>query len=148
VVAALASAGVEAEASADVRRATWEKFAFLAANSAVTAVTRRTIGELRGVPAIRRLLADAMTEIVALARAEGVALADEFVADRMRFIDALPASGRASMAHDLLRGRRLELEWLSGAVVRRAERAGLAAPVHRTLYAALSPYADGAPDGA
>jgi 2-dehydropantoate 2-reductase len=43
----------------------------------------------------------------------------------------------ASMAQDLLRGRRLELPWLSGAVVRRAEKHGLAVPAHRAIYAAL-----------
>ena len=42
-----------------------------------------------------------------------------------------------SMAHDLLRGKPLELEWLSGAVVRRAEKFALPTPVHRAVYAAL-----------
>jgi hypothetical protein len=130
------ASGIDATASADIRRDTWEKFAFLAANSAVTAVTRETIGTLRAHPATRALLRDAMQEAVALARAEGIAIADEFVDERMRFIDTLPASGRASMAQDLLLGARLELDWLSGTVVRRAERLGLQVPVHRTLYAA------------
>ena len=64
---------------------------------------------------------------------------------RLRFVDTLPAGGRPSMAQDLLRGTRLELDWLSGAVVRRGERAGLPTPVHRTLYAALAPFSEGAP---
>ncbi len=51
------------------------------------------------------------------------------------------------MAQDLLRGGRLELDWLSGAVVRRTERLGLATPVHRALYAALVLYKDGPPTG-
>jgi 2-dehydropantoate 2-reductase len=144
-VAAFASGGIVAEASQDIRRATWEKFAFLATNSAVTAVTRQTIGAVRSHPATRELVRDAMLEVVDLARREGVAIADDFVDDRMRFVDSLPAAGRASMAQDLLRGNRLELEWLSGAVVRRAERLGMATPVHRALHAALVLYANGAP---
>ncbi|TMA44607.1 MAG: 2-dehydropantoate 2-reductase, partial [Deltaproteobacteria bacterium] len=48
-----------------------------------------------------------------------------------------PAGMVASMAQDVLRGRRLELPWLSGAVVRRAERHGLAVPAHRAIYAGL-----------
>lgn len=148
VVAAFADGGIDAAASTDVRRATWEKFAFLAANSAVTAVTRATIGAVRSHPATRSLLRDAMQEVVDLARREGVALADDFVAERLRFVDTLPANGRASMAQDLLRGGRLELDWLSGAVVRRAERLGVSTPVHRALYAALVLYAGGAPSAA
>ena len=137
IVAALTRGGIDATASPDIRRDTWEKFAFLATNSAVTAVTRETIGALREHPVTRALLRDAMQEVVALARAEGIPIADDFVDERMLFIDTLPASGRASMAQDLLRGARLELDWLSGTVVRRAERLGVPVPVHRTLYAAL-----------
>ncbi len=147
VVAAFVASGIEAEASADIRRATWEKFAFLAANSAVTAVTRQSVGAVRTHPATRALLADAMHEVAALAQAEGVAVAADFVEERLRFVDTLPDGGRASMAQDLLRGGRLELDWLSGAVVRRAERLGLATPVHRALYAALVLYKDGPPTG-
>jgi 2-dehydropantoate 2-reductase len=47
------------------------------------------------------------------------------------------------MAKDLLRGLPLELEWLSGAVVRRGKRAGVPTPVNRTLFAALIPFAQG-----
>lgn len=143
VVELLASAGIDAVASADIRRATWEKFVFLASVSGLTAVTRATVGEVRANPATRALLRDAMLEIAALARAEGIAIDDAFVEDRMRFVDALPAEGRSSMAQDLLRGAPLELEWLSGAVVRRGGLVGVATPVHRGLYAALALHAQG-----
>jgi len=43
----------------------------------------------------------------------------------------------SSMAQDLLRGRRLELDWLSGAVVRRGQARGVPVPAHRAIYAAL-----------
>jgi 2-dehydropantoate 2-reductase len=144
VASALAAAGIDAEACNDIRRATWEKLVFLASTSAVTAATRGTIGEVRANPATRALLRDAMLEVVVLARAEGVAIKDDFVAGRLDFFDGLPAEGRASMAHDLARGSRLELDWLSGAVVRRAAQLGVDVPVHRTLYAALALDAQGA----
>jgi 2-dehydropantoate 2-reductase len=143
VVEVLASAGIDAAASGDIRRATWEKFVFLASVSGLTAVTRATVGEVRTHPATRALLRDAMLEIAALARAEGVAIEDAFVEERMRFVDTLPAEGRSSMAQDLLRGDPLELDWLSGAVVRRGGRMGVATPVHRGLYAALAIHAQG-----
>lgn len=143
IVDALVAAGIDAEASADIRRVTWEKFAFLSANSAVTTVTRQTVDAIRQHPTTRALLAAAIHEVVALARAEGVQMADDFVDERLRFVDTLPEGGRTSMAQDLLRGGRLELDWLSGTVVRRAERLGLETPVHRTLYAALVLLKDG-----
>lgn len=148
IAAAFAEAGTDASASPDIRREIWQKFAFLSSSSAVTAVTRLPMGAVRTNPATRAMLRDAIAEVVLVARAEGVAIGDDFVDAQLRFVDSLPSSGRASMANDLLRGGRLELEWLSGAVVRRGERAGVPTPVHRTLYAALAPYANGAPEGA
>ena len=139
----LAASGIDAVAVPDIRRATWEKFVFLASVAGLTAVTRATVGEVRAHPATRALLRDAMLEIAALARAEGIALDEGFVEDRMRFVDALPADGRSSMAQDLLRGAPLELEWLSGAVVRRGEKAGVPTPVHRAIHAALALHAGG-----
>jgi len=145
IVAAFSDAGVNAAASRDIRRVTWEKFSFLAASAAVTSVTRLTMGEVRSHPATRALLREALAGTAGVARAEGIAMADGFVDEQMRFVDTLPPAGRASMANDLLHGGRLELDWLSGAVVRRGEAAGVQTPVHRILYAALAPYANGAP---
>ncbi len=137
------SAGLDTEVTTEIRRAIWEKFIFLAAHSATTAATRQPIGKVRTHPATRAMLEDALREGVALAGAEGVVLPSDFVQGRMAFIDGLAAESRASMAQDLARGNRLELDWLSGAIVRRAERHGLPVPVHRTLYAALVLYAEG-----
>jgi 2-dehydropantoate 2-reductase len=141
--AAMRAAGFDAEVTADIRRASWGKFVFLAAHSATTAATRQPIGRVREHPATRELLLDAMREGMALAAAEGVGLGDDFLQQRMAFADSMAPESRASMAHDLLRGNRLELDWLSGTIVRRAKAHGLATPVHRTLYAVLALFADG-----
>jgi 2-dehydropantoate 2-reductase len=143
--AAFRSAGIDTEVTPDIRRAIWEKFIFLAAHSATTAATRQPIGRVRAHPASRAMLEDALREGMALAAAEGIALGDDFLRNRFAFIDAMAPESRASMAQDLARGNRLELDWLSGAILRRAERHGLATPVHRTLYAALALYAGGSP---
>jgi len=136
-VEAFRSAGVETVASDDIRRVTWEKFVFLTALSGMTALTRKSIGEVRAHPATRAMLLDALRETVAVARAEGARVDDAFAQKQLEMVDTLPAGMVASMAQDVLRGRRLELPWLSGAVVRRAERHGLAVPAHRAIYAGL-----------
>ena len=58
-------------------------------------------------------------------------------------LDGLPAQMKSSMQGDLELGGRLEVEWLSGAVVRMAAEAGVEAPVHRSIYAALKRFAGG-----
>jgi len=134
---AFRSGGVETVVSDDIRRVTWEKFVFLSALSGLTALTRKPIGDVRANPATRSLLLEALREAVAVARAEGAGLDDAFAQKQLEIIDSLPAGMLSSMAQDLLRGRRLELPWLSGAVVRRAEKHGLRVPAHQAIHAAL-----------
>ena len=59
-------------------------------------------------------------------------------------IDNNPPNGKSSQLVDLERGRRLELEGLSGAVIRLGRQTGIATPVHCTVYAALKPFVNGA----
>ena len=50
----------------------------------------------------------------------------------------------ASMAHDLIRGNRIELPWLSGKVVALGRELGVPTPVHEVLYRVLKLHVDGA----
>ena len=144
LLAACKGAGIEAELSADIRRALWEKFAFLAAFSGLTSVARQPMGILRGDPDLRATLETAIREAWAVGRAKGVALADDFVAQQMKFADGLPAEMKSSMLNDLVAGNRLEAPWLCGAAARMGAAAGVATPVNTTLFAALKPYCEGA----
>jgi len=144
LLAACNGAGIDAELVADIRRAVWEKFVFLAAISGLTSVARQPIGILRADSDLRAALETAMREAWAVGRAQGVALADDLVAQLMKFTDGLPAEMKSSMLNDLVAGNRLEAPWLCGAVARMAAAAVVAAPVNSTLYATLKPYCDGA----
>lgn len=141
--AACKAAGINIEHSEDIDRARWEKFVFLVGLSGATTLSRRPVGACREDPELRATLEAAMTETWRLGRARGVALAEDFVAERMRFVDGLHPDMRTSMQHDLEQGRRLEAPWLCGAVARMSAERGLEAPVNRTIYAALKPYLDG-----
>lgn len=143
IAAALQGAKIETVVSDHIRRVTWEKFVFLTALSGLTALTRKPVGAVRAHPATRALLLEALRETAAVARAEGVALDPGVPEQQLKMMDGLAEGMLASMAQDLLRGRRLELEWLSGAVVRRGGARGVATPVHRAIYAALVLHAGG-----
>jgi 2-dehydropantoate 2-reductase len=142
-VDACTSAGIEAEVAADVRRAIWDKFVFLAALSGVTALSRQCVGEVRSDPDLRATFEAAMREGLALAGARNVTLGDDFLAKQMRTIDGLPAEMRSSMQNDLLAGRRLEAPWLCGRIASSSAEENLAAPVNATIYAGLKPYVNG-----
>ena len=142
-LAACKEARINAEVPDDVVRAIWEKFVFLVAVSSATAVSRAPLGVVRADPDLRRLFEGALRETWALARKRGVALADDLVEDRMKYLDTMPHEMKASMAHDLEAGGRLEAPWLCGAVARMSAELGLDAPVNGTVYAALKPYLNG-----
>jgi len=140
---ALVAAGIDAVATRGIREELWRKFVLLAANSGLTAATRSDVGTIRSTPELRQLLAEAVAEGIAVARAEKVALPADTKEQVLAFMEALPAEMRSSMQEDLERGKPLELAWLSGAVQRIGARHGIATPVHRFIHAILLPHADG-----
>jgi len=141
--AACAHAGIDCEASSDIRRAIWEKFVFIVGLSAVTSIFRRSIGPIRAHARSRGLLLEIMREVVAVGRASGVALDPSFAEQRLAFVDTLPEGMTTSMYADLQRGSRLELPWLSGKVASLGEQLGVPTPANQFVTDALSLDADG-----
>ncbi len=131
--------GVQVVVPENIRAAMWAKLTFIAAFSAVGAVTRAPAGVIRRLPETRRLLIQAMREIVSVAQALGVPLPDEAADQALAFTDGLEPHVTASMQRDILAGRSSELEAQTGAVVRLGRRAGVPTPVNEFLYAALLP---------
>jgi 2-dehydropantoate 2-reductase len=146
--AACKAAGFDCEVASDIRVALWKKYVFLAAMAGCTSLTRSPVAVIRSDPDIRSTMEAAMREIVAVARAKGVQLGDDFVGKQLAFLDTLPDAMRSSMLNDLNAGNRLEAPWLSGGVARMAREAGVDAPVNATIYAALKPFINGGPKAA
>jgi len=105
----------------------------------VGAASRAPVGVIRTVPETRDLLLRAMAEIVAVARARGVALGDDAIRTARAWVEGAPAVATASMQRDLGAGRPSELRDQTGAVVRLGRAAGVPVPVHEALFAALLP---------
>jgi 2-dehydropantoate 2-reductase len=143
---ALSAAGVEVAISERIERELWQKFVLLAPWSGVSAVTRGSFAVVRGNDATRAMLSDAVREAVAVAAAKGVGLPADCAERTIRFLlHQAPTETKASQTHDLEAGRRLELPWLSGAVVRMGQELGVPTPTHRFVCAALAPYVGGRP---
>lgn len=139
-LAACREAGIDAEVSDDIEREIWQKYVFLVGLSAATASTRLTLGPILAHPGSRAFLHGVMREVVDVARARGVALADDYADQQLAACEKLPADMTSSMYHDLVSGHRLELPWLSGHVVAAARDAGIDAPRNRAVAEILSPF--------
>jgi 2-dehydropantoate 2-reductase len=137
-VEAAKAANIPIMLSDNIERDRWHKFIFLSGTSGVTAVTRNTMGPILADPDTRALFRNIMLETYAVGRAKGAAIDDGYVDERMAFADKnVPATMKASMANDLDRGNRLELDWLAGQVCRLGEQLKVPTPVNDTIYAAL-----------
>lgn len=144
--AAINEAGSNAPAVDDIQKALWMKFILFAAVSGITAAARCTIADVRAHPGLSELFRGVVAETAALARARNVNVPEDVEAMTWQTAEQLPAPMRASTAIDLEKGRPLEVEWISGAVVRLSEAAGMEAPLSRTLCAILAPHIGGRAD--
>jgi len=137
-VAAGKAAKIDLELSADIARERWQKFIFLTAMSGSTATFRSTIGPIAADPELRDFFRQLMEEAYAVGRAKGVALDHAFIDERMAQIEGKIEPGmKASMAHDLERGNRLELDWLSGKVAALGRELGVPTPASDTVCKVL-----------
>lgn len=132
-------AGVKTEIPADIHRSMWTKFVFITPMSGVGAITRVPLGVWRAIPESRRLAQIAVEEVVAVASARGIQLADDVVSRTMERYDHLPPDSTASLQRDVTEGKSSELEAQIGAVVRLGREAGVPTPVHEFIYSALLP---------
>jgi 2-dehydropantoate 2-reductase len=135
--------GIDAEISTDIRRAIWEKFVFLVGLSGVTTSTHSMLGQILHNSNTRAFLLDVMREVVAVGRAHGVSLPDNFAETRLTFCDSLPPDMDSSMHADFEKGNRLEIDWLSGAVVELGKSVNVPTPMNRAIRDILSLHASG-----
>ncbi|NQU60583.1 MAG: 2-dehydropantoate 2-reductase [Rhodospirillales bacterium] len=143
LLAACEKAGIDVTLSPNINGAIWSKFVFLAAFSGITSHFRLPIGPIREDEEKRAMFRDAIAETFAVGRAKGVSLSDNLVEKRMVFADGLPEEMYSSMYHDLAAGKRIEVKWLSGAVVDMGEDLGIDTPTHRIFLEALLPFSEG-----
>lgn len=128
VAALFNSAEIPAKVSRDIRAELWRK---LAVNAAINPLTALTGFQNRAVvesPGLRNLAAAVVEEAARVARARRIPLG------RVLEVARKTGANRSSMLRDVEQGRRTEIDAITGALIREAERAGVEVPVNRVLY--------------
>jgi 2-dehydropantoate 2-reductase len=139
----LAAADIQTTAVADARVPIWDKFVYLAAFSGFTGASRLAIGHIWQHPHVREMFYACSREIAAIAKAEGVEISANRFETLEDYMSGIPPTTRSSLLIDLEQGKRIEVEALQGAAVRRAARHNLPVPIISTLYALLKPWEHG-----
>lgn len=118
----------------DIRRAVWIKFTWNSIHNVLTGLLQKTVIELYKDDAIMDLMEQMGQEILAVAHADGVNLKAsdvQEVVDEGRQLGAF----RTSTYQDREKGKRLEFDAFTGAMVRLGHKHGVATPVYHTLNA-------------
>jgi 2-dehydropantoate 2-reductase len=133
VVQALIAAGVPTEISDNVRGALWLKLILNCAYNAVSAIAQLPYGKTVVGDGVHDVMQDVVSECLAVAKAEGVQVAGN-VDSAVRLIAETMPTQFSSTAQDLARGKRSEIDYLNGLIVRRGEVLGIATPANRVLW--------------
>jgi 2-dehydropantoate 2-reductase len=136
-IAAIASlfnqAGIPTSVTADGDALLWSKLIINVGINALTALLRVPNGTLAMVPECESIMAQAVAEAVAVARAMGIKLTDEEPLERVRQVCQVTSSNQSSMLQDILKGRPSEIEVINGAIVRKGAENGVPTPVNHLL---------------
>jgi 2-dehydropantoate 2-reductase len=139
----LDESGIEAVLTPAIDVALWEKFIFIASISGVCCLSRQPVGVVVAMPELRSLYEDALREVEAVARTRGVSLTPDIVQRTLRMTEGFAPQTKPSLLVSLEAAQRLELEAMIGTVVRYGRAASVPTPIHRVVYAALKPCAEG-----
>jgi len=137
LAAVFTRAGIANHVSRNIRVRLWDKLAWNAGFNAVTTLTGQTVAEALDDPDTHRVIADTMAEVARVAAAQGIPCDPTRIPGVLEESRAGLGAFKTSMLQDRERGRRLEYDAISGAVIRAAERAGIEAPLNRLLWTLL-----------
>jgi len=137
IAAAFREAGLEATVSTDARLAIWRKFIGLAPHATITSACDAPVGPIRETEEGLSLYRALISEAIAVGRAAGVELPDDTLESTMGIVHSIPAAAKTSMQFDFERRHRVELDSLTGAVVRRGRELHVPTPGFDALYAVL-----------
>ncbi|KRT71133.1 MAG: 2-dehydropantoate 2-reductase (Ketopantoate reductase), KPA reductase, KPR [candidate division NC10 bacterium CSP1-5] len=137
-------AGFPAEVSSNIQAILWGKLCWNAAFNALNTLVGGDVRVLVERPETRTLARQAMEEVRAVANANNVPLSADLAERLLTWTDTAAGAMKTSTRQDLEAGKRLEVEALNGAVVRKGEAAGVPTPFNFALYALLKAIDPGA----
>lgn len=137
IAAALEGAGIPAIVPPNPRLAVWQKFIMQAPHATLTSSYMTAVGPIRQSPEGLAMYRTLMAETVAVGRAAGVPIPDDAIDDALAVIAGMPPHQKTSMQLDYERERRVELEQITGSVVRMGSAYGVPTPHFDALYAPL-----------
>ena len=111
----------------------WKKLCLAATAAPLTAALRCTVADLLGDGSATKLLRAMFDEIIAVAVAEGVSIDSEYTWQHAMTTFSSVGAHQTSMAVDVAKGRRTEIDAMCGEIARRGRLHGVATPHHDVI---------------
>lgn len=130
----LSDAGFHVTVTEDIFVAIWEKVGFNAAINATTAVCRVPCGGVGNVAQGRYLAAKIAEETAMVANAYGVKASAESIIKNLENTYTAHKGHFTSMAQDVQKKRKTEVDFINGGIVKKAKEKGLKVPYTEAVY--------------
>lgn len=127
-------AGINANLSDDITRDLWKKFIFICPFAGLTAMYKKTIGQILADPILHKEYEECLNEAITVAKTIGVNLPEDIFESTMNTTNNTAPDSKSSLLVDVENSRQTEIETLNGALVRMAKEKGINLPVNEKIY--------------
>ena len=133
----LQQAKIESNLVENIEETVWEKFLFISALASVTSYLNQNIGEILSHPESKATYIELLKEIEDVAKAKGLQLPEDIVAQTVLKLEKSPKEATSSMHRDLLAGKNTEAISLTQFVVNEGKKYGVKTPLYEKIAAVL-----------
>jgi 2-dehydropantoate 2-reductase len=126
-------AGLSMRISRDIKGLLWSKLVINVGINALTAITRLHNGKIVEYEGTRRIMREAVSEAVRVAKRKRVKLLYDDPLAKVEAVCEATDANVSSMLQDILRKKRTEIDFINGVIVRHAQEQGIPVPVNAAL---------------
>ena len=129
----LNKAGFATKMSRDIKGLLWSKLIISAGINALSALTGLPNGKLIEIEASKKILREAVTEAVRIAKRKRIKLIYDDPLAKVEAVCESTATNISSMLQDILRKKRTEIDYINGVIVRLGQELSIPVPVNTLL---------------
>jgi 2-dehydropantoate 2-reductase len=134
ICALFEGAGVPCSIAQHIKKDMWLKFLVNCSYNAISGIGQITYGEMVRVPEIIQQIEHITEEFLAIAALEEVSITEVEASEANALIASTMVTQRSSMAQDLARGKKTEIDFLNGYIVELGKKYGVAVPYNESIY--------------
>ncbi len=127
---------IKTRISRNIKSVIWGKLIVNAAINPLTALTEMKNGELLKVREVKQLLIDVVKETVKVAEAFNVTFEEDPI-QKTLLIAEKTAENKSSMLQDMLKGRKTEVDAITGEIVKLGEKLNVKTPINKAILALI-----------